>query len=185
MRLCVKNFFVRFVSLWEKLFMKYFILKNNHYSLPPHGCIHFGATEQKIQFRFDKNCIYQVDEKNDFTNKLFGWSYGLHHKNSIRVGWRPAFDAETSKKIDLFFYSYNNGIRKIEYFHSVYAMVDYNIIIRVQPENNTVLFKISEFIKEEFPFVLPKTTVGYFLYPYFGGTATAPHLITINLKRFS
>ena len=129
LRLRVKNFFVRFVSLWEKLFMKYFILKNNHYSLPPHGCIHFGATEQKIQFRFDKNCIYQVDEKNDFTNKLFGWSYGMHHKNSIRVGWRPAFDAETSKKIDLFFYSYNNGIRKIEYFHSVYAMVDYNITI--------------------------------------------------------
>lgn len=163
--------------------MKYFILKNNHYSLPPHGCIHFGTTKQKVKFRFSKNCIYPVDEKNDFTNKLFGWSYGLHHKNSIRVGWRPAFDAEKSKRIDLFFYSYNNGTRKVEYFHSVYVLVDNELTIEVFTEKNRVVFSMSEFIKEEFPFVLPQFKYGYFLYPYFGGNPTAPQNITINLKR--
>lgn len=160
--------------------MTFYIIKGNHYSLPPHFRPHFGTIKQKIEFKFSGNCSYPVDyDNNFFTNKLFGWSYGHHHTDSVRVGWRPTM--HSSSKIDLSFYTYNQGKRNIEYFHTVEINKAYHL--QIELINNKLIFTLDNYHTEHTAFVIPSFRWGYFLYPYFGGNTTAINNITINLKR--
>ncbi|MEK6879230.1 MAG: hypothetical protein AABY22_06450 [Nanoarchaeota archaeon] len=160
--------------------MQYLVKKGHHYS--NHGIkYHFGITRKKFGFLFSPSCLYSIlsPKKNTSINKLFGWSYGHHHRNSVRVGWRP----DTNGKIDLFFYLYNNGKNFTKYFETIEVSEEYEINITV-----SMYFVLFELYKANNPlenikkdthgFIRPWFRWGYYLWFYFGGKLPAPQDMT-------
>lgn len=136
---------------------------------------------------FDKSAIYQfkTDDQYDI-NKLFGLSYGMHHTNSVRFGWRSLGDY--SSKIEILAYCYVDGKRVDEDGTNLFiAMVNINREYRYQinVNDNNYLLSIhddkNEMVGQKFISHNKLPFWGYTLYPYFGGNRTAPHNITIKL----
>ena len=94
--------------------MMYLIAKGKHYpegwNLSGYalGATHCGLQTMTRTVMFTNSALVQpgIPDCDNDINKLFGWSYGYHHRNSIRVGWRvdPVRD-----QITLFLYMYENG----------------------------------------------------------------------------
>jgi hypothetical protein len=152
--------------------MIYEIKKGNHYSahLPK---IHFGKTKLKAVFGFLDGCWFTLDTPDDYAiNKLFGISYGYHHKNSARVGWTPSIEPGC---IDLFFYCYINGTRFEKEFFTVEIGKKYTLTMDMSGDQ--VSFSIAgRTVKttiEAVYFPLPKFKAGYILFPYVGGRKPA------------
>jgi len=79
---------------------------------------------------FTNSCEYDLVNNDQYDiNKIFGLSFGLHHKNSARFGWR--WNTE-KKKIEILAYVYVNGKRVNEW--------DQDIIIADDIELNTKIF---------------------------------------------
>lgn len=135
-------------------------------------------------FSFDENCWFELKEEDDYDiNKLCGFSYGLHHNDSIRLGWRPS--AEKSK-IDLFTYYYNNGKRDFKFLCTIHTDRIHNATIELL--NDSFLVSVRDSLGKNVgvgsvPFEFPKLKLGYFLFPYFGGNKTAPNDMNIWLRR--
>lgn len=106
-------------------------------------------------------------ESNGDTNKLIGLSDGWnHHKNSVRIGWR------WNKGIQIMAIYYVNGLREI---HRVMSKaqegVKYNFRIVITKSKYHVLFNgYQDSIERKSKWFLLR----YKLFPYFGGTETAP-----------
>jgi hypothetical protein len=142
------------------------------------------------QVTFNKSAIYQFHDEDQYDiNKLFGLSYGMHHTNSTRFGWRSL--GVYSSMIEIVAYCYVDGKRVEEDGTNLYiGMVDinkpYTFHITVTDEDYN--FSIIDFTGDDFKVVGSKTIthngipkLGYHLYPYFGGNRAAPHNITINI----
>src|SRR3990167_6239065 len=155
--------------------MKMVIRKGNHYSyhLPS---FHTGIQKLKFRFKFDSSCLYPVVDSEDYAiNKLYGFSIGLHHINSVRVGWRPD-EQQACKKIALHFYIYNNRARISPYFATVEVDKWYDMEISVLPDR--VQFTLRDdsglFLSQSSaPFILPTFRFGYKLFFYAGGKKPA------------
>ncbi len=161
-----------------------------------------------IDFRFGKNAIYRFNDKDDTAiNKLFGMSFGHHHKRSIRIGWNCNPDG---KRIDLYAYVYKiidelqndgsiikNPVRGSKYLCTIDVCQDYTVTMMFNYKNNTVGIQIRKCIDRNEPINynvigdselhMPLPTgkifpIKYLLYPYFGGKKTAPHNINILLS---
>jgi hypothetical protein len=134
-------------------------------------------------FKFTESALYHFgDQDQHDVNKLFGFSFGLHHKNSVRFGWRPNNDLT---KIEIVGYEYVNKIRvptipiwdveidkwyqyELRYISGVFGKIEYFIT-----DGNDYRGTIH-------PITLPKDFyLGYKLYLYFGGNKKAPHDIII------
>lgn len=154
----------------------YTIKKGHHYSthLPK---LLFGNSILSSTVKFHKDCWFPLNTSDDYAiNKLVGWSNGLHHRNSIRCGWRPA---AVPGFIDLFFYIYNKGHRKEAFFTTVECDKEFNLLMAYQ--GGKILFSIEEkMIIVKVDYSGPR--LGYMLFPYFGGQNTAPHDINIDLE---
>ena len=86
--------------------MKYRIKKAGHYAWPLLLRLHTGKVEQAFTVKFSPGCTLHPNTEDDWC-KLFGWSYGYHMNNSIRVGWRPTpGPAET---VDLALFKHEAG----------------------------------------------------------------------------
>lgn len=114
-------------------------------------------------------CWFPLETPDDFAvNKLFGLSYGMHHNNSIRVGWTPANEPG---HIDLFFYFYINGMLFEKPFCVVEIGKKYTIEIDIS--NNQASFTIAgrnfSTTIDSYYFPLPKFQGGYTLFPHVGG----------------
>lgn len=160
----------------------YIIRKGRHRCR--HGMrLYYGKVHGKYLFNFDKTCLYEKRNEDDSDlNKLLGWSYGWHQKNSIRIGWRSL-----AGKIELFFYMYNNGHRLLGKLTEVKADRWYKIKIEVLEEYNCVAFTLRTadgglICKTSETFVIPRFVMGYKLYPYFGGNNMAPRDMKIKLE---
>jgi len=154
--------------------MQYRIEKGCHYS--NHAIkYHFGIIRKKISFLFSPSCLYSTTD-NLSVNKLFGWSYGHHHTDSVRVGWRP----DGNGKICLFFYCYNKKTRFIQHFTTVDVSEEYTMKISIQKKYILFeLYKIGDITSRgTIPFIRPWFRWGYFLYFYFGGKNPAPQDMT-------
>jgi hypothetical protein len=142
--------------------------------------LHTGLTEEEYIVEFSESCKYTFDSPNQYDwNKLFGWSYGWHHDNSVRVGWRYIEDND----IQLTIYQYVNGMR-----------VDHHTHINV-PIGRPIKVKLS--VVRGLPILLvrdggrtvrmegveTKVKWGYLLGMYFGGDEVAPHDIEICMYR--
>jgi hypothetical protein len=144
----------------------------------------FYKTKLKAEIKFDKSCLYDLNNQDQLDiNKLFGFSKGHHHWNSYRFGWRCV-----ENKIELLAYIYVNGKRINEWeqdIHLTFLDVDKTYKLSLKSSHNKCYFKVlDEFdqlvIIREYP-VLSRFKLGYILNPYFGGTSKAPHDMEISI----
>lgn len=166
---------------------QYKIKQGNHYCSGIKFFPHFGQKfiSRIVEFdytsEYDHGTVDQLD-----INKLFGISYGYHHNNSARFGWRSL--GWDSNKIEILAYCYVDGhrIRKNEadislgivninqlYEYTIYTADDaYYLSVK---QHQTLIKRTK----------IPHNGVtwwGYHLYPYFGGNLPAPHTIKIYIK---
>lgn len=112
-----------------------------------------------LKFKFNSSCVYITDDKNNQNdwNKLFGYSRGIHHFNSVRVGWRWN---PSKQKIEIAEYYYINGER---------IVVPIDMSIEFEKEYSYILHFDNG------------CKLGYLLFPYFGGNESAKNDITIEV----
>lgn len=153
------------------------ICKGCHYSSGwSLGSVHTGVTFQEFKVKFSASCLTLPGKPNcdTDTNKLFGWSHGHHHSNSIRMGWRSA-----QGLIRLSGYIYQNGIMTTKGFVSVPVNTWITCGIEHVPELGIVRFYANGKTLE-MPYTR-KPSWGYLLKPYFGGDCPAPVNMTIEI----
>jgi hypothetical protein len=111
-------------------------------------------------------------------NKLYGFTdcNSAVHENSARFGWRWQND-----QLELFAYCYYDG--KIQKKLLSSAKLGEEICCMIKISESSYIFQVNE---------LPVDTIlrgcscdslsKFRCYPYFGGTESAPHDITIRIK---
>jgi len=163
--------------------LKSFLIKKGNHRSGFYPNIHFGLKNLKYQVLFTDSCLYKFNDVDDFDiNKLFGISFGFHHKNSARFGWNVE-----EGQIAIYAYCYKLGIR-------------YSRRIAIIPINKIFIFEINTYdVYFEFKItnydgkIISLANIakakcckwGYKLFPYFGGNKTAPHTMTIKMKEFN
>lgn len=153
----------------------YIIKKGNHSS-----GFHFNPNWDKMHFRievmFGYRCSYEsFGDVDDYDiNKLYGISWGMHHSNSYRIGWRPDYKGN----IILSNYYYVDGERKYEDICVV--PTDTNVTIEFD-RGDILINTLVDSWKSKVDLDM-STSWGYTLYPYFGGNKTAPTDMIISLK---
>lgn len=153
------------------------IPQNSHYSTGwSLGKTHWGRTSMSYMVKFSASClelpgVFECD--GDF-NKLFGWSYGWHHSNSIRIGWKAV-----DNKIRLAMYTYEDGKRYIKGFAWANVEVMNQVSINYDPVTCVIEFKLND--KSAYMMYYKKPSFGYNLMPYFGGQCPAPTTMEIQL----
>lgn len=152
--------------------MYYEIKKGQHYSnhFPK---IHFGKTRLKAELVFGAGCWFPLNVPDDYAiNKLTGISHGYHHRNSVRVGWRPNPEIN---RIDLFFYAYSGGKRTEQYFATVDMSGRYQLIMDLK--NDLAEFSLRQHgatvAMGSIYYKMPWFKWGYCLFPYVGGNLPA------------
>lgn len=133
---------------------------------------------QKVMFK--KSCLYEIPfpDKLDI-NKLFGFSYGNHHKNSARFGWNCAGGG-----IALFAYTYLNGKRTEKFITLIETEKEYKLMISVNKDKYIfTVFNADKSRIEQVIISKPRNTpkLGFKLWPYFGGNQKAPHTMEIYM----
>lgn len=160
---------------------KYTIKKGRHYSnhLPR---LTYDRRIIEAKVKFSSECWFPLREPDDYAvNKLLGWSFGYHHKDSLRIGWRPSGG---EGYIDLFFYIYRYGQRYERYFTTVACDTEYDLTLAIGSRGSisasvgtsVVIMGGHYFLENDMP------KLGYILFPYFGGKKTAPHNMSIELE---
>lgn len=163
--------------------MKYYILKNWHYSLPMFTKIMNIKKEMNFEVIFsDSTNLTEVPEQS-CVNKLFGWSNGLcsHHKDSFRLGWKCK-----NKKLFLYDYQYINGIL----YKKELGEIPNKIYVKVHETLETIgcnykyVYIYNEKMEYLYHFsILNSKKYGYWLSPYFGGESKSPNNFNIKVKK--
>ena len=154
------------------------INKGSHYcSGYSLGSFHTGITSQKFRVMFDANCAIRptsTDCMNDW-NKLFGFSYGMHHSDSLRLAWR----ALPTGMIRIASYIYKGGRVKINTIATIPVKTFFDMGITYDPDNRKVYSFVNELqIEDSFS---KSVSWGYYLKPYHGGNCPAKETIKITL----
>ena len=158
--------------------------KHNRLTIP---CIHLGIKRLKFRFKFDANCYYPVVDTDDYDlNKLYGWTYGLVHHDSIRIAWRP--DEKYAGKIQLHTYIYNNKVRVMNYIATIETGKWYVMEIKATELLNNVAFTLSDdfdlFLSQAYEkFIMPKFNAGYYLDLFMGGDKPARQDTTVWIEK--
>jgi hypothetical protein len=136
--------------------------------------------------KFSESTMYFFeDEDQHDVNKLFGFSFGMHHNNSVRFGWRPN---ENLSRMEIVGYEYLNKLRiptipicevqlnkwykyELKYKGGIFGQIEY--IVSNEDETHSTVHPIA--LKNE-------SNWGYKLYLYFGGNKKAPHDMIIHIK---
>lgn len=165
--------------MWNKFIIK----KGNHFSGFRVSPL-LGVNKMGRMVFFGASSEYDLNnpEQQESTNKLFGFSYGYHKKNSLRFGWRYNLN---ERKIEVLPFIHDNGKMIIG---PVLGKINPNeeISLKIIKEKKTAKFiseiegNRSEYSYSEFN---PKCFIGYKLYPYFGGMSVSPHNIEIFMKK--
>jgi len=164
----------------------YKIQKGNHYS-GLHFKPHIGETQLSHTIEFNKSAHYYFGDDDQLDiNKLFGLSFGFHHNNSVRFGWRSM--KPYTNQIEILAYIYLDGKRLSEINKNLtvgYVDINKPYEYKFMVSNNTISMYIidtEQGIQDVKTFVysnkLPK--IGYYLYPYFGGQKPAIQDISIK-----
>ncbi len=156
----------------------YSIKKGKHRSV--YGFkLHSGIKEMKFSVKFSPSCWYEpIDWEHDY-NKLVGWSYGRHHRNSVRIAWRSHKD---SKNVELATYVYCKGKRSVAKPILVPLNKTVNLSFSYNESNGLVTLVDESGNKSAFQAKGLKPKMGYYLFPYFGGNNPAPQNMQIELN---
>ena len=127
---------------------------------------------------FDHSCKYDLGTTDQLDiNKLIGFSCGYHHNNSARFGWRYS-----QGKIELFSYCYISGQR----IYKKICDADINQPIKMELVDNGNCYLYRVFVDNRtYISKVDKNnsfSIGYKLWPYFGGNCKAPHTINISIN---
>lgn len=159
--------------------MKHVIKRGTHYARPLNlfdKLFSVGKCSADAIVKFGESCRYDIGKDQTDINKLFGISFGYHHTNSARIGWRyvPKFD-----KIELTTYCYVNGERIKE---KSLGFVEFGKTYSVQILSTTdlVRFVLDGSVRAEEK--VPSSGISYPLSLYFGGNYYAPHNMYIDLN---
>jgi hypothetical protein len=159
--------------------MDVIIKKGSHYSSGfSLSGMHIGRTSMSFKVTFDSNCLVlpgRSDCDGD-TNKLFGWSYGIHQLNSIRVGWKAR-----DGRIRLVAYMYENGGLRMKGFAWADVNTPITISINYSTDTNYVTFDAGGTMYSTQWFGA-NPMIGYNLKPYFGGNCPAPIDMRITME---
>ncbi len=176
------------VPVQETGFTDYTIKKGEAYSVDSTKIeLLNGISEMRFKFRFDSSAIYTTQDPSNQgdVNKLFGFAdcinfsqqYTIppHHIFSARFGW-----AWYNQALRIYAYYYNDSLRAFRELRTVEMGKSYTAGIRLIPGG-------YEYTIENKKDTVVRTckqplAVGYKLYPYFGGTETAPHEIHVYIK---
>jgi hypothetical protein len=161
------------------------IKKGNHYPVFNFEDIGISLNKKRMSkdVLFTSSCVYTSDEILYMSswNKLFGFSIGHHHKNSVRVGWRHVEDI-TEQTIQLCLYTYQNGKRIISK-ETIKVSINIFYYIKIERDGS----RVSLYVKQgdttstiELDFIKPKfIEFNYNLRTYFGGEDPAPRDVEI------
>lgn len=140
------------------------------------GSPHTGKTEQTYKVKFSRSCLalHGIQKCDGDWNKLFGWSYGYHHTNSLRLAWKSL-----NGKIRIGWYIYENGAVKYDGFASVIPDTEIEMYIRHDTEKKVAVFVCGD--KSVTVNYSKRPSWGYTLNPYFGGDCSAPVNMQIEL----
>lgn len=156
----------------------YIIPKGWHYSLHLPKLYDGVKKEFIIKVKPDNSWRYYFHSVDQIDiNKLWGIGFGNvlfdgPHTNSIRLGWNynPNNDS-----INWWYYYYENSIRNYDYLTTSFINEDIEFPFQLKDES----FLIGN---KEIPYIYPQDRTGYYLFPYFGGNRTAPHMIINKLE---
>lgn len=164
---------------------KVYTIPQAKHSIGFHFSPHIRKRFLQYDVTFDRSAQYYHGNIDQYDiNKLFGVSYGMHHTNSARFGWRSV--GNYSPKVEILAYCYVDGRRVQEDGQNLFiAMIDIGetYTYRINVSENDYTFTIfhkgqvvgnKEIPHKDLPFW------GYQLYPYFGGNRKAPHDIKIH-----
>ena len=130
------------------------------------------------EIEFDSSAIYKTIDSGDQLdiNKLIGWSdCGEDHlEASIRFGWR------WTDSLEIHWFKHENGKFSFDKITSVTLCNPHNYYLKIHDWD-------YEMQVDDVKIFVPRNCVTnrrrYQLYPYFGGDETAPHNITIKIKK--
>jgi hypothetical protein len=132
----------------------------------------------KFKCKFDKSAQYKTQnpENQADINKLYGFSdcYSSHQENSARFGWRWY-----QNKLEIHAYCYVNGERVSEFISAIEPEKIY--AYEIERTDKSYIFKLGSVIKE-IKRGCQGQSLGYKLYPFFGGDETAPQKIKILIE---
>lgn len=155
--------------------MKTYTIKRGKHSSGLRFRPHFGRREFSIDVRFGAGTEVSVPgpDWKDWS-KLFGLSFFAHQHNSVRICWRA--NPEHSSPIELAPYFYVRGKR-----------ITMDPVMRVDPGELVCInawedangwsfyFAYRGLLVPVFTDIRPRhACLGYYLWPWFGGTSTAP-----------
>jgi hypothetical protein len=160
-----------------------YIIDKGYHSFSPKKFKLFIGNKISKKVLFYKDCQYEIPGHQLNINKLFGFSRGYHHYNSVRFGWRYM-----DGKIEILAYMYKKGKRINEWdedIHLAFIELDkpYNFILMhkkdtihfiIKSDNNDLL-TIRTFSFN------PLFKLGYILNPYFGGSEPSPKTMKISI----
>lgn len=172
----------------EPGFTDYLIRKGKSYSTDSTSIVPLnGITEMKLKFRFDNSAIYTtVDPLNQADiNKLYGfadcvsfttqYTIAPHHINSARFGW-----AWYNQALRIYAYCYNDSVRAFQELRTVEIGSTYTAGIKIiQGGYEFTIDNKKDTVRRTCAL---STISGYKLFPFFGGTETAPHDVHIWIK---
>lgn len=158
-----------------------------------HYCLNFlnfkpyfglnGVKKLEYKVMFTSSCRYSLGIDQSDINKLFGISYGFHHNQSDRIGWRYIAEID---KIELLLYSYVKGLRRTKSL----GLYDINKEISIKLESivykgnyRTINVIINNEVIGRDIFPHNYKNFGYTLGAYFGGNRKAPHTMKIKIEK--
>jgi hypothetical protein len=171
-----------------KPFEKTFTIdRGEHYATPRAFKVFKGDT-LRFNAKFNESAIYDLGNNTDQydLNKLSGFTDcdSVVHENSARFTWRWL-----NNRLEVLPYTYANGTRYIPAQEIPLAIVDLNKTYQyeIKTIKDHYSFKITsptgEVVVAEQPRGCDKDkTIKTLLFPYFGGNATAPHAVKIDLS---
>lgn len=131
---------------------------------------------------FNNSAVYFIGKDQSDINKLFGFSLGYHHTNSLRVGWRYVPD-KGSIEIVSYVYDSKNRLKEkhIDWLDfkvrkTYFIVLHDNLFYEFGYKVNGVSVKVAEGLLE----IERKRYFSYPLSLYFGGNCEAPHDIVLD-----
>lgn len=170
----------------------YTIKQGQNYPTPKQFTTHGSISAMVKTVTFDASCIYQLGNEDDADiNKLFGWGVGLTNQHSLRIGW----NCKSGGGIDLYAYIHYNGQRWVIPKDSIIEgsgqligkgfKTGLPIACGIYRARDSITFEATqEGVKRKYVirFANFPDGFGWYQYPYFGGTSTAPHTMIIIIR---
>ena len=135
-------------------------------------------TGVEFRFRLHADCAYAMEGEDRYDwNKLYGFSQLVHQRNSLRVGWRARPDGQYETAL----YCHRAGVISA---HLIPEKLSYDTWRRAALTIEAGEYVYYDDLGNRVAIgCMTDCRAGYMLFPWFGGTQTAPHEMHIDIMR--